>query len=97
MKKTLFCFLVIVFFFLSVSSARAVAYPFGGRITAIVPPLPFGPCPLPAIVVGLPKPGTFMIPPGVLFPFFNLTIGKFVLGLAATPFCGPIYFVGTSL
>ena len=97
MRQILFIALIGAFFLFPVLQVNAAFYPFGGPITSILPPIPFGPCPLPAIVVGPPNPGTFMMPPGILFPFFKLTIGTFVLGLSAAPFCGPIYFMGTSL
>jgi len=93
-------FTLILFFgvfVFSLHTAAAAFYPFGGIITAYLPPLPSGPCTLPSIVVGPPFGGTFMVPPATLFPFFNLTIGHYVLGVASLPFCGAIYFVGTSL
>ncbi len=89
---------VIMFGLFSAAPALAAIYPFGGLIMKMLPPFPGGPCINgPSIVVGAPVGGVFVIPPITLFPFYKIKPGSWVLGIAASPLCGVIPVVGTSL
>lgn len=85
-------------FLIKVASVDVIFYPFGGRILSIHLPYPAGPCPLPSITIGAPKPGLFMIPPGRAYLFYQFyRPGPKVLGIATSPYCGYIFGIGTSL
>jgi len=74
--------IILLIFCVSLAAKSAKAfYPFGGLITMIYPlPIPFGPCYFPAIQVGPPMPGLFVLPPASLFAFYAIHPGAFVFG-----------------
>ena len=75
----------------------ADAFFFGGKIKALLPPAPFGPCPAPAIVIlNPPFGGVFMLPPVTLYGINKLLPGRYVLGLAVGNACGQIIMVAAS-
>ncbi len=86
--------LVLASFFV-VHPAHAL-YFFGGKIVAIAPPAPYGPCSSASIFVVGPRPGVFMLPPGILYAYRAIHVGALVLGSATQAQCGTIFYMGTS-
>lgn len=64
-------------------------FPFGGRIQAILPPVP-PECWFPRIVVGPPRPITAAIVPGItkIYAWWAISIRHWVLGRAIPPIPG---------
>lgn len=85
------------------SLTSTVIKPFGGRITAIIPPVPFE-CWVPRIVVGPPRPIVAALAPPItiIYDWRAISVGNWVLGIAIPPIpfiCDvPIVWkIGTSL
>ncbi len=87
--------------FMPTRAVAQIGYNFGGRIISVFPPI-FSPCGFlagsPAIIVGLPRPGVFIIPPTRSYLFHQwFRPGVKVLGKATGAYCGVILQIGTSL
>lgn len=90
---------VSLLFIIPVDEAKALGlgYPFGGRVTSVIPCTVNCPPGAMTVTVGLPRPGVFLYIPVVsrLYSHFKLLPGSWVVGLT-NPAGIIIQMVGTS-